>query len=395
MPHSRERHIISLLQRKLKFAPVLALQGTRQTGKSFLAREILSGKIPHYYYASLDRLSVREFAIKNPETFLKQHSEFKTFAIDEAQKAPLLFDAIKYEVDQKRIPGRYFLLGSTEFSKLSLIRESLTGRMSRARLYPMNLAEVYALPPNPVKNLFCTLDSPRFTRQQFLTHLERGGMPGIFGVQSKSERESLIQDWLELTVSRDAIQFPKVKIEPDLCMKILQKVALLEAPEAGLIAKVLKVDLRKIKTHIHVLQSLFVLHELKPHSLGIGKPKFFLCDVVFAKILGADFERQLHTWLIQEQLSQRAYRDDRQSELSYYRTPKGSLIHLVVETPGKELSVVKVFSEEKISERDLEVLRAFKKKAPPEYKTHLYGLASDRQDRKKEGIQIVDWEAVG
>ena len=42
---------------------------------------------------------------------------------------PMNADPIKYEVDNDRRPGRYLLLGSTEFSILHGIRESLTGRM--------------------------------------------------------------------------------------------------------------------------------------------------------------------------------------------------------------------------------------------------------------------------
>lgn len=42
MPHLRERFILKIIESKLKFAPVFALQGARQTGKSFLAREIVA-----------------------------------------------------------------------------------------------------------------------------------------------------------------------------------------------------------------------------------------------------------------------------------------------------------------------------------------------------------------
>ncbi|MBI4924985.1 MAG: ATP-binding protein [Bdellovibrio sp.] len=399
MPHARARHLVSLILRKLRFSPVVALQGARQTGKSFLAREILKEKLYDYTYETLDQLAIREFAKTNPETFLKQRSQFKTFAIDEAQKAPVLFDSIKYEVDLKRIPGKYLLLGSTEFSKLALIRESLTGRMSRARLYPLNLGEVYKLPPNPSKNKLLVRDAPRITRQQFLTHLERGGMPGIFGIHSTSERESAAQDWIDLTTQRDALSFANLKIDADLCMKIFQKVALLEEPEAGQIAKTLKVDLRRINTHLHVLKSLFALHELKPHPLGTGKSRYFLCDIAFAKMLGASFERLLYTWLIQEQLSQRAYKDDRNTELYYYRSLKGSLIHLMIENQPNDILAAKLFSEEKIMSRELEILVAFKKKSAKTHKVTLCGLGADNQVHKisknKDIINIYKWESIG
>lgn len=137
--------------------------------------------------------------------------------IDEAQKAPALFDALKFSVDSLRKPGRFLILGSTEFSKLSLIRESLTGRMSRVRLYSMNLAEAVGAAMNSSRARSLLNSELRVSRSQLLQHLERGGMPGVFAVRDRSERESLLRDWLDLTTERDAMLFPKIKADPDLC----------------------------------------------------------------------------------------------------------------------------------------------------------------------------------
>ena len=101
MPHSRPRHAISLLLRKLSFAPVVAIQGARQTGKSFLVRELLKDKLPDFVYKTLDKPDLREFARSNPESFISQNEDARPFAIDEAQKAPDQFDVIKYKVDLK------------------------------------------------------------------------------------------------------------------------------------------------------------------------------------------------------------------------------------------------------------------------------------------------------
>ncbi len=49
--------------------------------------------------------------------------------IDEVQKAPALFPAIKMAVDQDRRPGRFLLTGSANVLFLPQILESLTGRM--------------------------------------------------------------------------------------------------------------------------------------------------------------------------------------------------------------------------------------------------------------------------
>jgi predicted AAA+ superfamily ATPase len=397
MPHPRIRHATPLLLKKLKFSPVVAIQGARQTGKSFLARELLSEKLNELEYVSLDRRQDREFASSNPESFLERFPDASPLVIDEAQKSPALFDALKFSVDSKRTPGRFLILGSTEFSKLSLIRESLTGRMSRLRLYSMNLAEAVGAPMNPSRGRSLLNSEPRVSRSQLLQHLERGGMPGVFAVRDRSERESLLRDWLDLTTERDVMLFPKIQADPDLCRQILEKVATLDEPDAGSIAKALKRDLRRVKTHLEILTSLFVLHVLQPHPTGTGKPWYFLCDVAFAKLLGAGFERQLHTWLVQEQLSQRSYRDLRDALLYYYRTPKGRIVHLLLEdTSG--LSAIQLFPEERVLERDMALLRGLAAKVSSP-KVELLGLAPARASfaagpGRKGRIEIYPWESL-
>ncbi len=224
-------------------------------------------------------------------------------------------------------------------------------------------------------------------------------MPGIFAICDSNERESLLHDWLDLTTQRDVSLIPKIKIDIELCRRILEQVVSLEEPDAGNIARALKKDLRKIKTHLLALQTLFVLHSLPPHPLGTGKPLYFLCDVSFVKILGGGFETQLYTWLIQEQFSQRTYRDDRKSTLYYYRTPKGSRIHLIIEDrASKQLAAVKLFTEEKFISKDLEILKAFRDKSNREksidLNPSLFALGSERISFS-DSIEIYPWESIG
>jgi uncharacterized protein len=392
MPHARKRHIVPSLLKRLSFSPVVAIQGVRQSGKSFLVRDLLPAHLPKLVYASLDQRGDRETANFNPEAFLAQRAEGRPFAIDEAQKAPDLFDAIKYRVDKVKIPGSYLLLGSTEFSKLSLIRESLTGRMSRIRLFPMNLAETLELAANTSKACFFLQPAVRVPRDAFYRYLRRGGMPGIFSVREETQRQLLMEDWLELTTQRDALGFARTKIDADLCFQILKNIATLEEPDAAAIASILRRDARRIKTHLQVLTALFVIHPLQPHPSGTGKTRYFLCDVALAALLGAGFERQLHTWALLEQLSQRAYRSDREGALYYYRTPKGRIIHLVEERPQQSVAALKIFAEERVRDRDLEILRAFRTKHQGH--AELVGLASAAQLLKEEKIALYSWESL-
>lgn len=43
--HKRDRQAINLLLKKLKFSAIVSIQGPRQSGKSYLARELLTEKL--------------------------------------------------------------------------------------------------------------------------------------------------------------------------------------------------------------------------------------------------------------------------------------------------------------------------------------------------------------
>jgi len=52
MPHNRNRFVLSRLKEKLKFARVVTVQGARQTGKSFMVKELFKQGT----YTTLDKI---------------------------------------------------------------------------------------------------------------------------------------------------------------------------------------------------------------------------------------------------------------------------------------------------------------------------------------------------
>lgn len=393
MPHLRNRYVLQLLSKRLKFSPVIAIQGARQTGKSVLVRDIFAKNFKTSKYMTFDSQTTALFAQDNPETFLSSYSEFEPLILDEAQKAPAIFDAVKLFVDQDRRPGRYLLLGSTEFSRLTRIRESLTGRMGRIRLYPFMVGEVHHLPMRGFQLGHLFSDTPRVSRAQFTKHLRLGGMPGLFGIRDDAERARQWEDWIKLTCERDALQVEGVRIDPGLCFAILQQVATLDEPSAGRIAKNLLRDLRKIKTHLDVLETLFVVQKLSPYRGSAGKPLYTLLDVALAHQLGASLHKCIRTLVRTELDSLIAYQDMAFTTMTYFRAPAGGMIDFIIETP-KELAAIKVLATESIDRRELEILKSFQTKAHDKI-LYSYALGGGRFSLKKEKIEIFPWESVG
>ena len=97
------RNITPHIVEALSDTPVVMINGARQTGKSTLAKSLISEK--HIgRYVTLDDASVLAAARHDPAGFISGLGE--STVIDEIQRAPELFLAIKADVDRNRKPGR-------------------------------------------------------------------------------------------------------------------------------------------------------------------------------------------------------------------------------------------------------------------------------------------------
>jgi len=109
---------VKTLDRYLKKFPIVAVLGARQTGKSTLVRDLLRTKRK---YLTLDDTMNILLAEQDAESFLGQDVPV---TIDEVQKAPGLFPAMKKIVDSKRTPGQFLITGSANITVLPKISET-------------------------------------------------------------------------------------------------------------------------------------------------------------------------------------------------------------------------------------------------------------------------------
>ncbi len=401
MPHFRRRYAFSKLEKKLKFARVVAVQGPRQCGKSFLTTHFLKATHPNLKLERFDLAETRTFASANPDLFLAERSQASPLVIDEAQKVPQIFDAIKVRVDEDPSPGRYVLLGSTEFSHQFRIQESLTGRLSRLRLYPMTVGECCELAHKTGDLHGILFSEPRVGLESVLQMLERGGMPGIFAVRSDEEREGLFEDWVSLTCNRDIHQIPRSRLDSDLAREILRLVATIENPIASDISKKVGSSVKVVEKHLAGLELLFVVQRLKPHISGTGKDRYYLCDSGIARFLGASKQRALETWILQELSAKRALlAAPSKRRFSYYRTTKGSTLSFVVDDDNQKICLaLQALYKEKFDKRDLEIFKSFEKALARNNQLinqiyHPVLLLSSTSQRFHDNVQIIPWGAL-
>ena len=320
---------------------------------------------------SLDKATLRRQAQQSPELLLAGVDSYP-LVIDEAHKAPAIFDEIKASVDEQRRPGRYVLSGSVQFSKKVGVRESLTGRTATIRLDTMSVSE--------------TLDSKQATLKDLKQYLECGGMPGVCFLRDSGQRNAYWEQWLETTCYRDMKVFSLGRLSGDLARAILEACALEEFPDLSHLSKRLKVASHRVKNHLDALEDLFVIRVVQPDlTAQIRKPLYHLFDAGLAFYLGASLRRRWQSWFLTEAAIQAQLSGKSRHSVTYYRSRRGSFIDFMV---GRKLHLFQ--DQAMITRPELLMARAALRAAKATaLEVH---IPTDQPERKLEpGILLVPW----
>jgi predicted AAA+ superfamily ATPase len=375
MPHQRARTILSTLQKRLRLWPALGVIGPRQCGKSTLLREILSSKVDTTYL-TMDSESARKRAERMPESFTEPESG-KIKIIDEIQKVPKLFDSVKLHIDQKRRPGTYILSGSTEFSQLLGIRESLTGRIAILNLYPFTLSEIH---DQNFSNYFLQSRKCRtlISSAEFDKKLQTGGMPGFFFLHSKDEFSHAAQAWIETTCFRDLGRVLKKNFDGELALAILTTLAQTDVPDAGEVARQLERDTRVVKRYLDAFATILVVKKVAPHAVGIGKDHYIIVDSGIATYLGASREQSIRSHVLIEALSLFEAQGLARPQVEYYRSEKSSYVPLIFSWKNEKKTVsVQISDRETPTTGEIQSLFSLKKRLKNPDRSLLLSMISE------------------
>lgn len=129
------RAIAHEIERAHKYYQVITLTGPRQSGKSTLCRHLFQD----YSYVNFEDIATRTSASIDPSGFLK--SLGKNAIIDEVQHVPEILSQIQVEVDNDDY-CKYILTGSSNFSLLEKVSQSLAGRTALFTLLPFSIEEI-------------------------------------------------------------------------------------------------------------------------------------------------------------------------------------------------------------------------------------------------------------
>lgn len=308
----------ALLRLASQFA-VVGITGPRQSGKTTLAKMAF----PEKRYISFDDKNIRELAAANPTDFLLAFPDGAI--IDEAQKVPEIFDAVKYHIDQNAFtPGKFILTGSNQFNLKQNMTDSLAGRAAFLKLLPFSIGELQngnMLGPNVYETIFKGCYPPLYDSAKHFT------VDDWFN--------SYVDTYLDLDVERQ-INYSNLSV----FKKFIQICATYSGQMLSMdsIARGIGVSAPTVKQWLSILESSFIIHLLEPDTQNLGKslvktPKLYFIDSgllchllriesVEELILSEHKGAIIESFAIAEMLKNRLNLG-KQPNLTFYRDQKG------------------------------------------------------------------------
>ena len=261
-----------MIQRKSKDAllrvasqfPVVGITGPRQSGKTTLVQTIF----PDKRYITFDDDNMRELAKSNPKDFVDAFPN--GVIIDEAQKVPEIFNALKIKVDsEKSEPGKYILTGSSQFKLKKNMTDSLSGRAFFLELLPFSLDEL--------SNGGIDVGNP-------YDLIFKGLYPPLYDDEKHFIPDDWYEAYLDTYIARDVEEY----INPSnisTFKKFIQICAIHSGQMLSMdsIARGVGVSAPTIKSWLSILEQSYIIHLLEPDSNNLGKtlvksPKLYFVD---------------------------------------------------------------------------------------------------------------------
>jgi hypothetical protein len=368
-----QRNLAPQLREALSDRPVVLLNGARQAGKSTLAQSLLDGHAASYL--TLDDATVLSAIERDPNGFLAGFSGGPV-VLDEVQRAPGLFRALKMAVDRDRTPGRFLLTGSADLFLLPTVSESLAGRMEILTLWPLSQGEVEEVMEGFVDALFSRSFHPPATgtleRSDLLGRMIQGGFPEPRGKTSPSRLRAWFSSYTTTILQRDVRDLASIEnltALPRLLSLLATRVAsLLNYAE---LSRSSGLPTSTLKRYFSLLEATFLIQTLPAWSSNLGKrlvksPKTLLVDSgLLCSLLGINEARLeedptllgplLESFVLMEIRKQVGWSQTAPS-LFHYRTQTGQEIDLLLEDAAGRIVGIEVKASASVQERDVRAL---------------------------------------
>lgn len=321
--------------------PVIGVTGPRQSGKSTLTKDTF----PDKQYITFDNTNMRELARSNPIDFI--HAFPKGAIIDEAQKVPEIFDAIKYHIDGSEYqPGKFILTGSSQFRLKENMTDSMAGRAAFLKLLPFSVSELKAsnvLPDDPYDIIF----------------------GGQYPPLHDPEKHYIPYDWYESYIDTYLDLDVKDQINPENLSTFKRFIQICSIYSGQLlsmdsISRDVGVSAPTIKKWLSILETSYIIHFLEPDTNNLGKsivktPKLYFVDSgLLCHLLRLETKEELllsrykgavvETFAISELVKHRL-NNAKKPNLTFYRDTKGFEVDTIADWKHTYAIEIKSMSE--------------------------------------------------
>lgn len=372
------RHAETPLLEALADSPAVLIHGPRQCGKTTLAR--LVGDSRGYAYISFDDDVARTAAEADPAGFVAGLEE--RVILDEVQRVPNLFTALKREIDTRRAPGRFLLTGSSQVLLVPALADSLAGRMEILRLYPLSQNELHGITPCFLDNLFAGKFPTATTRnlgEDLAIRVAAGGYPAALTRETARRRSNWYRNYAETQLERDARDLARISA-PDILPRLLSAAASQTARLYNLsdLASPFQLSRPTIGAYVELLERLFLLDRIPPWhgnrlSRLIKSAKLHIGDTGLAcSLIGCGPETllrdrallgQLLESFAYQELKRQSIRHEQPLSFFHYRDKDKMEVDVVVEQGALAVAGIEVKVSATVSPADFRGLRKLKRTA--------------------------------
>ncbi|MGH3830566.1 MAG: ATP-binding protein [Pseudonocardiaceae bacterium] len=279
------RRAAELIRDALGDTRVVVVTGARQVGKSTLAELVLrqyAGGTARF----LDDPVTRAAAGEDPVRFVRHDG---LMLLDEVQRAPDLWLAIKDTVDRDPRPGRFLLTGSARLLALRSIPDALPGRSETIELWPLSQGEIDGAADGFVDAVFesgadLRVEPDELNWEDYLARATRGGYPEAVRRAVPRRRARFFDSYLSDILARDVKQVADIARASDM----RRLISLLAAQIGGLLnasrlANDLRISAPTVRNYLDILETIYLVRLIPSWSANattraIATPKLIFVD---------------------------------------------------------------------------------------------------------------------
>jgi uncharacterized protein len=378
------RNITSEVLAAITDRPVVLLHGARQTGKTTLVKALAQNEHPARYI-TLDDAAVFAASRTDPFGFLSGFDG--PVVLDEVQRAPEIFMAIKRLVDSTRTPGRFLLTGSAHALFLPKLSESLAGRMEILTLWPFSQGELEAGVDGFVDAVFSGKlrqpPKPRKTDSDLHGKMVRGGFPEAAAMDSEERRRAWFGSYVTAILQRDIRELAHI----DGLSAMPRLLAILASRPMGLLnyadlSRISGLTQSTVKRYVALLEATFLVQTVPAWFANIGKrltksPKIVIADAGLAThLLGLNTQRLIEDrnffgplleGFVGMELKKQCTWSRVKPGLFHFRSHDGNEVDFILEEPGGRLVGVEVKASTAAADADFKGLRYLADRLPKRF----------------------------